>query len=141
MSAAPCVCPSASIQPCAEQEEHPVIRDVIYELVARSVAALRESGELPSVEMPAFAVERPQISAHGDYATNVAMKLASAAKAAGERANPRTLAEAIAARMRETADLVPAYELVAAVEVAGPGFINIRLRPSWLLAQAAEIIA
>jgi arginyl-tRNA synthetase len=36
---------------------------------------------------------------------------------------------------------VPAYDLVAAVEVAGPGFINLRLKPEWLLAQAATVIA
>ncbi len=118
-----------------------MIRDVIHDIVARSVAALQESGELPHVEALSFEVERPQIAAHGDYATNAAMKLASAARAAGEKVNPRAVAETIAARLRETVDLVPAYALVDTVEVAGPGFINLRLKPAWLLAQAPAIIA
>ncbi len=118
-----------------------LIRDLIHDIVARSVAALQEDGQLPSVEVPTFEVERPQIAAHGDYATNVAMKLASAAKAAGEKVNPRGLAGTIAERIRETASVVPAYELIDTVEVAGPGFINLRLKPTWLLAQAAEVIA
>lgn len=118
-----------------------MIRDTIAELVARSVAALVEQGELPQVEPPQIEVERPQVAAHGDYATNVAMKLASAAKAAGAKVNPRAAGEAIAARIRETAEVVPAYDLVDAVEVAGPGFINIRLKPTWLLAQASEVVA
>ena len=118
-----------------------MIRDLIRDIVAKSVAALREADELPDIEVPPFDIERPQIAAHGDYATNVAMKLAAAAKAAGQKANPRAVAEAIAARMRETVELVPAYDLISAVEVAGPGFINMRLKPTWLLTQAAEVIA
>ncbi|HKS69842.1 MAG TPA: hypothetical protein VJQ45_05460, partial [Ktedonobacterales bacterium] len=118
-----------------------MIRDLIFDIVARSVAALREQGTLPDVELPDFDIERPQIAAHGDYATNVAMKLASAAKAAGVKLNPRAAAEQIAARIRETVDVVPAYALVESVEVAGPGFINLRLKPDWLLEQANTIVA
>jgi len=118
-----------------------LIRDLIRDIVAKSVAALREAGELPNSEIPAFDIERPQIVAHGDYATNVAMKMAAAAKAAGEKANPRAVAELIAAHIRETVEIVPAYDLIGAVEVAGPGFINLRLKHRWLLAQAGEVIA
>ena len=118
-----------------------MIRDLIFDIVARSAAALREQDALPDVELPAFDIERPQIAAHGDYATNVAMKLASAAKAAGVKLNPRAAAEQIAARIRETVDVVPAYALVETVEVAGPGFINLRLKPEWLLEQANTIVA
>jgi arginyl-tRNA synthetase len=118
-----------------------MIRDVIVDIVARSVAALQEAGELPNVDVPTFDIERPQIAAHGDYATNVAMKLASAAKTAGVNATPRALAETIAQRIRETVAVVPAYDLIASVEVAGPGFINLRLAPAWLLGQVPQIIA
>ncbi|WIG57520.1 MAG: Arginyl-tRNA synthetase [Ktedonobacterales bacterium] len=117
-----------------------MLRDTIFDIVARSVAALRENGDLPDVALPAFEIERPQIASHGDYATNVAMKLASAAKAAGEKSNPRAIAEIIATRIRETVAVVPAYDLVETVEVAGPGFINLRLRPAWLLAQTGRVI-
>lgn len=118
-----------------------VIRDQIRDIVTRSVATLREAGQLPEVDIPPFDIERPQIAAHGDYATNVAMKLAAAAKSAGQKVNPRALAETIATHIRETVDVVPAYDLVSSVEVAGPGFINLRLKTHWLLGQAATVIA
>ncbi|HEV2458170.1 MAG TPA: arginine--tRNA ligase, partial [Ktedonobacterales bacterium] len=118
-----------------------MLRDLIFDIVARAAAALRENGELPDVGLPDFEISRPQIAAHGDYATNVAMKLTAAAKAAGQKSNPRAIAEAIATRMRETVGVVPAYDLIQSVEVAGPGFINLRLAPRWLLKQAGEVAA
>ena len=118
-----------------------MIRDLIGQIIARSVATLNESGELPDVSLPPIEVMRPQIAAHGDYATSIAMKLAAAAKAAGIKVNPRAMAELIAAQMRESTELVPAYDLVETVEVAGPGFINLRLKPVWLLQQAATVIS
>jgi arginyl-tRNA synthetase len=63
-------------------------------------------------------VEPPRDAAHGDMATNAAMVLAKEAKA-----KPRDLAEAIAAKLR-------ADDLIASVDVAGPGFINLTLKPS-----------
>ncbi|MDQ0371751.1 arginine--tRNA ligase [Cellulomonas humilata] len=60
-------------------------------------------------------LERPRQRDHGDWATNVAMQLA---KKAGT--NPRAFAEELARRLAQT-------EGVATVEVAGPGFLNIRL--------------
>ena len=68
---------------------------------------------------PAILLERPKVAAHGDIATNVAMQLAKPAKR-----NPRELAQqivdALMANPRATA-------LIAAAELAGPGFINFRL--------------
>jgi arginyl-tRNA synthetase len=64
-------------------------------------------------------LERPSNPEHGDYATNVAMRLAGARRAA-----PRELAEEIA---RKAAEL----EQVDHAEVAGPGFVNLFLKPSW----------
>ena len=72
-------------------------------------------------------LERPKSRAHGDYATNIALALAKAAKLA-----PRVIAESLAPLIAE----IPG---VAAAEVAGPGFINIRL-DSATLGQTAQII-
>jgi arginyl-tRNA synthetase len=81
-----------------------------------ALAALEADGVLPAgLPRHAVSVEPPRDPAHGDLATNAAMVLA---KPAG--ANPRALAEAIAAKL--SAD--PA---VASAEIAGPGFINLRL--------------
>src|SRR6476661_8316589 len=112
-----------------------MIRDLIADIVTKSVVTLRESGELPDVPLPPVEIDRPQIAAHGDYATNLAMKLAAALRASGEKSNPRALAEKIADHIRETVAVVPAYDLVQSVEVAGPGFINIWLSPAWLHAR------
>ena len=74
-------------------------------------------GALPSnVDRKNVTVEPPRDPAHGDLATNAAMVLA---KAAGS--NPRALAEAIKPKLE-------ALPTVISVEIAGPGFINLRLR-------------
>ena len=121
-----------------------MIRDLLHDIIAKTVATLQETGQLPShdvVEVPAFDVEHPQIAAHGDYATNLALKYAAAIRATGQKSNPIELAEVIAAQLRETVELVPAYDLISSVEVAKPGFINLRLSPTWLLNQAGAVIA
>src|SRR5688572_25296880 len=75
-------------------------------------------GALPAgLERRGVAVEPPRDASHGDLATNAAMVLA---KAAGT--NPRALAELIAPKLQ-------ALPPVTAVEIAGPGFINLKLVP------------
>ena len=78
-------------------------------------------GTLPAeLNRRAVAVEPPRDASHGDLATNAAMVLA---KPAGT--NPRALAEAIKAKLE-------AVPTITSVEIAGPGFINLRLSPqSW----------
>jgi arginyl-tRNA synthetase len=71
----------------------------------------------PDAPLSATLVERPRDASHGDYATNAALALAKAA-----RRNPRELAQ------RFAGDLQAALaDLVESVDVAGPGFINMRL--------------
>ena len=84
--------------------------------------ALSAAGILPTgLDQSRIVVEPPREAAHGDMATNAAMVLA---KDAGTK--PRELAEAIAGKLR-------ADPLVAKVEVAGPGFINLTLEPmAWI---------
>ena len=91
----------------------------ILDRVHRANDELISAGVLPAeIDQSRIAVEPPRDSAHGDMATNAAMVLA---KDAGKK--PRELAEAIAAKLR-------ADELVGTVEVAGPGFINLTLKPA-----------
>src|SRR3981081_1120295 len=80
--------------------------------------ALAAEGGWPSVDLSRVVVEPPRDCAHGDMATNAAMVLAKEAKS-----KPRDLAEQIATKLR-------ADDLIAAVDVAGPGFINLSLKPS-----------
>ena len=88
-------------------------------LVIASLDAMTAEGLLPAgLDYTAVAVEPPRDAAHGDMATNAAMVLA---KPAG--LSPRAIAEALAPRLA-------ADPRVAAAEVAGPGFLNLRLDPS-----------
>ena len=90
--------------------------------------------ELGAIDLPAgldlsrIAVEPPRDPTHGDIATNAAMVLAKPAGLA-----PRALAEKLAERLRRQAD-------ITAAEVAGPGFINMRLADSFWHARLAEIL-
>ena len=85
------------------------IRTVLEEASAEGSLAL------PAAEIPDPRVERPRNRDHGDWSTNVAMQLA---KKAGTK--PRDLAELLVPRLE-------ALDGIASVEVAGPGFLNIRL--------------
>jgi arginyl-tRNA synthetase len=97
------------------------IRRVSDELVA--------AGDLPAgLDLSRPTVEPPRDKTHGDMATNAAMVLA---KDAGKK--PRDLAEAYAARLRADA-------LIAKADVAGPGFINLTLKPAaWIGALRAAV--
>jgi arginyl-tRNA synthetase len=98
--------------------------------VNAALDALEAEGVLTrGIERGAVAVEPPRDSTHGDLATNAAMVLA---KRAGM--NPRALAEGIAAKLR-------ALDEVTSVEVAGPGFINMRLARGVWEAELEAILA
>lgn len=90
--------------------------------IAAALDALVAAGTLPAgLNRAAVTVEPPRDPSHGDLATNAAMVLAK-----GAGTNPRALATALVAELEK----VPG---VAAAEIAGPGFINLRLSPSvWL---------
>ena len=92
--------------------------------VRRANDQLTAAGILPAgIDQSRVTVEPPRDPAHGDIATNAAMVLA---KDAGRK--PRELAEAIADKLRADA-------LVGKVDVAGPGFINLTLKPAaWIAA-------
>jgi len=80
--------------------------------------ALQSEGRLPAdIDRKSVAVEPPRDPAHGDLATNAAMVLAKQAKT-----SPRALAEMFAPKLQ-------ALPAVTSVEIAGPGFINLRLSP------------
>src|ERR1700732_5405215 len=92
------------------------------DLIAAILRRIAARGRLPAdLDLQRFVVEPPRDSAHGDLSTNAAMVYAKEARSVF--ANPRQLAVEIAAALADNPD-------VAEAEVAGPGFINIRLRPA-----------
>src|SRR6201988_1498815 len=93
---------------------------------ARAAAGVMPAG----LDQSRIVVEPPRDATHGDMATNVAMVLA---KDAGKK--PRELAELVAEKLR-------ADDLIAKVDVAGPGFINLALKPeAWIDTLRAAISA
>ena len=87
--------------------------------VLNTVNALIANGDIPQgLSVDAITVEPPRDTAHGDFATNAAMVLAGQAKQ-----KPRDIADKIAASLRTV-------EGITSVEVAGPGFINLRVDSS-----------
>ncbi|HWW46757.1 MAG TPA: arginine--tRNA ligase [Xanthobacteraceae bacterium] len=100
----------------------PVFPHIFAEILSRvhgACRALATEGTLPDgIDLSRIVVEPPRDASHGDMATNAAMVLAKEAKA-----KPRDLAEKLAAALRSD-------PLIEAVEVAGPGFINLTLTQS-----------
>lgn len=92
--------------------------DVLARVHAVCGALATEGGWPADIDFSRVVVEPPRDASHGDMATNAAMVLAKEAKA-----KPRELADQIAAKLRTD-------DLIASVDVAGPGFINLTLRPS-----------
>jgi arginyl-tRNA synthetase len=105
-----------------------MIRDDLARMIESAAQAAMDAGELPQVVLPELVIERPAKREHGDYATNLPMRLARAA-----RANPLDIAKAIAAR-------IPLEGGISAAEVAPPGFINFRLSEPWLARQVSAIV-
>ncbi|AZO62540.1 MAG: arginine--tRNA ligase [Mesorhizobium sp.] len=97
--------------------------------IVRAVEALdlkdKDGGAL---DLSRIAVEPPRDASHGDLATNAAMVLA---KPTGQ--NPRALAEQLTAALRSDAD-------IASADVAGPGFVNLRLKDGFWQAHLAVLL-
>src|SRR3954447_17788667 len=93
--------------------------------------SLRDALQSVGIEPPdAVVLERPARREHGDWSSNVAL---ATAKAAGR--NPRELATELAAHLIANP---PAH--VERVELAGPGFVNFHLRPTWLHDVLADVV-
>ena len=105
------------------------IREELENLIAASIAAACDDATLELAERPAPALERPRDLSNGDWASTVAMRTAKLA-----HKNPREIAQIIV-------DHLPENNMIASVEIAGPGFINIKLTPSAFQSVAARVRA
>ena len=98
-------------------------------IVETELAALSAAGDLPEgLNTANLAVEPPRDASHGDVATNAALVLAKEA-----RMKPRDIAAMLAPRLE-------AHDIVASAEIAGPGFINLRLSAAFWQAQVKDIL-
>ena len=105
------------------------VREMLRDLIAGVVQRAQQQGVLPSVAVPEVTVETPQNPEHGDYASNIALRMARTA-----RMDPMAIALALANQMAGT-------DFLSAVDVARPGFLNFRLSPAWIASQVNEILS
>ena len=91
------------------------LREQVEEVVDAALSAAVADWSLPLEEVPAAALERPRDAANGDWASTVALRAAKAA-----HMKPRDVAEVVVSHL-------PKNDLIASTEIAGPGFVNIRL--------------
>lgn len=96
------------------------MKSVVAQLVSDAIAFAIDKGELALNSQPDPAIERPRDPSHGDWATTVALRLAKEAGMA-----PRDIAGIIK-------DNFPESKFIDSVEIAGPGFLNVRLSHSAL---------
>ena len=100
----------------------------LAQLLEEALAEAAARKMLPQVAFPEVNLEHPQKPEHGDYASPIALKLSRSVGL-----NPLKIAEILVS-------LLPPPEEVEEVWVAPPGFINFRLRKSWLIQQTEEIL-
>jgi arginyl-tRNA synthetase len=100
----------------------------LINLISEAVKQAQARGTLPAVNIPEISVEHPQNPAHGDYSSNISLKLA---RPLGM--NPMAIA-------REIIAAIPPSSEVDKMTVAPPGFINFTLKTGWLTAQVENVI-
>jgi len=105
------------------------LKNLIETLLSQALAALPETLVGAAQRDIDIEVERTRDSSHGDFASNVAMRLAKAV-----RQNPRKIAEAVKSAL-------PAHPAVAKIEIAGAGFINFFLHDDSYRAEIGRILA
>ena len=106
-----------------------MIKYELETLIAQAVARAQAAGALPPFDAPAVALDHPKQADKGDYATTIAMQSSKPARMA-----PMLIAEAIMQHM-------PPSDVLASVEAAKPGFINLTLSDRWLARQLDGILA
>ena len=97
-----------------------VVNDALKDALAKGALELEEA--------PSAALERPRDESNGDWASTVAMRCAKQAKK-----NPREIAQIIV-------DHLPENDMIESVEIAGPGFINIRLAPATYQSVLSDVL-
>ena len=101
----------------------------IAELVSASIEILKAEGVLPQELEPRIMVENTKDKTHGDFASNIALTMAKAAKCA-----PRQLAEKLCGKL-------PKSDNISNVTIAGPGFINFFITSASSFAVVGEVLA
>ncbi len=105
------------------------MKETVKNQIADALIRAKENGDLNFQEMPDIVIEEPKDEKLGDFATTLAMQLARS-----EKKNPKVIAEAICGFLNDGADSIES------AEVAGPGFINIKMSGDFFLSRFKEAI-
>jgi len=105
------------------------MKETVKNQIADALIRAKENGDLNFQEMPDIVIEEPKDEKLGDFATTLAMQLARS-----EKKNPKVIAEAICGFLNDGADSIES------AEVAGPGFINIKMSGDFFLSRFQEAI-
>lgn len=103
---------------------------MLRDIIKVSLEECKKRGLLVADVFPPLVIEIPADPAHGDFATNIAMQLARAEKKA-----PRAVAAILVEQLAESAGIF------ARIDIAGPGFINFTLEPSFWQGRLPEIVS
>ena len=106
-----------------------LVKDTVGAAVAAALEQAHRDGAISVAAVPEIEIERPNNPEHGDFATNLPLRLARAA-----RANPLQLAQLIAERVETRPE-------ISSVSPAAPGFINFKLSDRWLQEQVETVRA
>ena len=107
-----------------------MLKDFVNDLVAQALDRAKEKGGLALAVPQNIIIEEPKDKSLGDFATTIAMQLAKS-----EKKNPKVIAQAIAVEIREQ------KQWVESVNVAGPGFINIKMNRQFYLTRLKQVAA
>ena len=97
--------------------------EIVSRDLLKAFDSAMEKGDLPRTNISDAAIERPQNTDHGDFATSLPLKLASDMKM-----SPMVIAEILSGHL-------PKESIISASQVAPPGFLNLTLDPKWLFSQ------
>ena len=104
------------------------MKTVIKQIIHDALEKAQQAGELELSSFPEIVVEKPKDEKMGDFSTNIGMTIAKS-----ERKNPKTIAESVARHLK-SGDL-------SKVEVAGPGFINIKMSQEFFLKRLRNAVS
>ena len=105
------------------------MKETVKNLVAAALTQARDNGSLSLPEMPDIVIEEPKDDKLGDFATTLAMQLARS-----EKKNPKVIAETICGLLTDGGGQIQS------AEVAGPGFINIKMSAEFYLTRLREAV-
>ncbi len=103
---------------------------MLRDIIKASLEECKQDGLLAADILPPVVIEIPADPAHGDFSTNIAMQLAK-----GEKKAPRAVAAIVTDHLAKTG------QIFAKIDIAGPGFINFTLKPSFWQERLPEVVA